>query len=80
MPDTRLLPLIELTKARLREFLREPEAVFWVFAFPLLMAFALGIAFRQERTQDVVVGVVRSADGTIAKRLEAAKGLRVRAL
>jgi len=80
MPEPRLIPLVELVKTRLREFLREPEAVFWVFAFPLLMAFALGIAFRQERTQDVVVGVVRSADGTIAKRLEAAKGLRVRAL
>ena len=39
-------PLVELTLARLREFVREPEAVFWVFAFPLLLALALGIAFR----------------------------------
>jgi ABC-type multidrug transport system permease subunit len=42
----RLHPLVELTLARLREFLREPEAVFWVFVFPVLLAFALGIAFR----------------------------------
>jgi ABC-type multidrug transport system permease subunit len=78
MPEPRLIPIVELVKTRLREFLREPEAVFWVFAFPLLMAFALGIAFRQERTQDVVVGVVRAADATLMKRLEAAKGIRVR--
>jgi ABC-2 type transport system permease protein len=44
MPEPRLIPIVELTKVRLREFLREPEAVFWVFAFPLLMAFALGVA------------------------------------
>src|SRR5262249_27184567 len=44
--DERSHPLIQLTLARLREFLREPEAVFWVFVFPVLLAFALGIAFR----------------------------------
>ena len=31
-------PLRELTLARLREFLREPEAVFWTYGFPLLLA------------------------------------------
>jgi ABC-2 type transport system permease protein len=41
-----LHPLIELTLMRVREFLREKEAVFWVFIFPVLMTFALGIAFR----------------------------------
>ncbi|HEX5874561.1 MAG TPA: ABC transporter permease [Pyrinomonadaceae bacterium] len=41
-----LHPLIELTSMRVREFLREREAVFWVFIFPVLMTFALGIAFR----------------------------------
>jgi ABC-2 type transport system permease protein len=39
-------PLWELTKVRLREFLREPAAIFWVFGFPLLMAIGLGVAFR----------------------------------
>ena len=38
-------PLVELTKSRFREFVREPEAVFWVFAFPVIMTCALGIAF-----------------------------------
>ena len=39
-------PLVELTLSRFREFVREPEAVFWVFAFPVIMTCALGIAFR----------------------------------
>lgn len=39
-------PLVELTFVRLREFVREPEAVFWVFLFPVLLTCALGIAFR----------------------------------
>ena len=37
--------------ARVREFLREPEAVFWVYAFPILMTIGLGIAFRNKPVQ-----------------------------
>ena len=44
--------------ARFREFLREPEAVFWVFAFPVIMTCALGIAFRSRGAEPVIVGVV----------------------
>src|SRR5207245_2589435 len=39
-------PLVQLSLARMREFYREPEAIFWVFGFPIVLAFALGIAFR----------------------------------
>ena len=35
----------QLVLARLREFFREPEAVFWVYGFPLILAVVLGIAF-----------------------------------
>ena len=38
--------MFQLALARMREFYREPEAVFWVFGFPLVLAFALGLAFR----------------------------------
>ena len=55
-----LPPLAELTLARLREFLREPEALFWVFAFPVLLALALGLAFRGKAPERIPVGV---ADG-----------------
>lgn len=40
--------LLELTVVRFKEFVREPEALFWVFAFPLLLAAGLGIAFRNQ--------------------------------
>ena len=32
--------LIELTRMRLLLFIREPEAVFWVFAFPVILSIA----------------------------------------
>ena len=52
--------LRELTLARMREFLREPEAVFWVFAFPVIMTCALGIAFRTRVDEPVLVGIERA--------------------
>lgn len=51
--------LLQLTWVRVLGFLREPEALFWVFAFPVLMALALGIAFRQQGPQRQRVGVER---------------------
>jgi ABC-type multidrug transport system permease subunit len=42
---------------RVREFLREKEAVFWVFIFPVLMTFALGIAFRNTGPDKTFVAV-----------------------
>jgi len=54
-------PLVELTLSRFREFLREPEAIFWVFAFPVVMTCALGIAFRSRGSEPVIAGVVEQA-------------------
>src|SRR3954470_2468634 len=56
-PDRRYSAMRELTLWRVREFLREPEAVFWVFAFPVLLAFALGIAFKNRGPQPVRIAV-----------------------
>jgi ABC-2 type transport system permease protein len=61
-------PLIELTLARFREFLREPEAVFWVFAFPVIMTCALGIAFRSRGTEPVIVGIVTQEGSDAVRR------------
>jgi ABC-2 type transport system permease protein len=64
--------LLELTRARIREFVREPEAVFWVFVFPVLLAIALGIAFRNtgpERVRVAVEGDLLQAPGSRAGRL-----------
>jgi ABC-type multidrug transport system permease subunit len=54
-------PLRELTLARLREFLREPEAVFWTYGFPLMLAVGLGIAFRDQPVEIVRVDVEEAA-------------------
>jgi len=43
-PPTHDNPLVQLTLVRFREFLREPEAVIWVFVFPVVLAAGLGIA------------------------------------
>jgi ABC-type multidrug transport system permease subunit len=74
-------PLVELTLARLREFLREPEALFWVFVFPILMACALGVAFRTRGDEPVVVGVVdRAGAQQVRATLERASGVLGRTL
>ena len=64
--EHRFYPLIELTLTRLREFVREPEAVFWSFVFPVLLAIALGIAFRDPAPERVRVAVVGDPSETEA--------------
>ena len=77
-PSTFLPALRELTLSRTREFLREPEAVFWVFGFPVIMTLALGIAFRS-RTDDPVRVAVEAGEGAAALRasLQSAGGFIV---
>lgn len=69
--------LHQLTLARLREFLRQPEAVFWVFAFPVLLALGLGFAFRERPPERIPIGV--TTEGSVWRAaLEASPALRVR--
>jgi ABC-2 type transport system permease protein len=56
--------MVQLTLVRFREFIREPEAVFWTFIFPILLAAGLGIAFRQRGPDKLPVGVVTGATGS----------------
>ncbi|NOT25125.1 MAG: ABC transporter permease [Acidobacteria bacterium] len=51
-------PLGELTRTRILELIREPEAVFWVFVFPILMAGLLALAFRGRPPEALPVAVV----------------------
>jgi ABC-2 type transport system permease protein len=62
-------PLVALTRTRLLEFVREPEALFWVFMFPVLMALVLGFAFRDRPPDPIPIGV---AAGPSAAELSAA--------
>lgn len=55
-------PIVELTLARLREFVREPEALFWTFLFPVIMSVAMAIAFPASGGQTVRVGVSPGAE------------------
>ncbi len=69
--------LAQLTLVRFREFWREPEAIFWVFIFPILLAAGLGIAFRSRPAQALAVGVT---DGSLAAVLRSDPSLSVRLL
>lgn len=62
-------PLLELTFTRVREFLREKEAVFWVFIFPVLMTFALGIAFRNTAPDKTLVAIEGDAQNAAISEL-----------
>ena len=47
-----------LASVRFKEFYREPEAIFWSFVFPIILAIGLGIAFRNRPAESVPVAVV----------------------
>src|SRR6266487_3972082 len=69
-------PMYQLALSRMREFYREPEAVFWVFGFPIVLAFALGLAFRNTGPGKLQVGVVAGAgDSAVAAALAASPRL-----
>jgi len=53
-------PLWQLTLMRWRIFVREPSALFWTYGFPVVLALALGVAFRNRPPEPVVVAVEAS--------------------
>jgi ABC-2 type transport system permease protein len=57
MSSRRRSPLVALTTARLLEFIRQPEAIFWVFGFPIIMSVVLGFAFRDRPPEAIPIGV-----------------------
>ncbi|AUX45359.1 ABC transporter [Sorangium cellulosum] len=57
----RASPLVLLIRARVMEFLREPESLFWVFLFPILLSSALAVAFREQPAEPVLVSVEAGA-------------------
>jgi len=67
-------PLAQLTLVRFLEFVREPEALFWVFIFPVLLAAGLGIAFRNRPPDVLKIAAVSPA---LTHSLAQDKGLAV---
>src|SRR4051812_48265259 len=69
-------PMYQLALSRMREFYREPEAVFWVFGFPIVLAFALGLAFRNTGPGTLAVGVTQGrGDSALAAALDSSPRL-----
>ena len=64
--------LFQLTAVRFKLFLREPEAIFWIFVFPILLAVGLGIAFRNRPADVLQVGATTPQ---LAQSLASDKGL-----
>lgn len=51
-------PIWQITLSRLKEFLRQPAAIFWVYGFPIVMMLALGTAFRENPKEKITVDFV----------------------
>ena len=64
--------LWQLTLVRFREFVRQPEAVFWTFVFPILLAVGLGLAFRSRAPDQVKVAVVARGDSAASEGIRRA--------
>jgi len=64
-------PLSQLILARVRDFFREPEALFWVYGFPLLIALALGTAFREKPIEHLSIDVVGDLESALVAVLAA---------
>ena len=60
MSEKRRSSLWQLITVRFKEYTREPEALFWSFGFPILLAIGLGIAFRSKPADVVHVAVVNN--------------------
>ncbi|CAN5244049.1 ABC transporter permease [soil metagenome] len=59
-------PLYQLTLCRIREFFREPAAIFWVYGFPLLLAVALGTAFRNRPVERIRIDLPEESAAAVA--------------
>jgi ABC-2 type transport system permease protein len=68
-PNGRWSGYRHLLMARMLELKREPEVVFWVFVFPLLLALGLGIAFRKQPEGAIPVAIVEGGGSQNAQAL-----------
>ena len=75
--NKRLYPLWQLSLMRWRMFVREPSAVFWTYLFPVVLALALGVAFRN-RPPDAVTAAVEALPGCEVWRDALATNAQVR--
>jgi len=63
----------------MREFIREPEAVFWTFGFPIVVSLALALAFPSKAERPVFVGLYPGpASESLRATLKGSRGITVR--
>src|SRR5215813_885215 len=77
MNKLELSSLYQLTMVRFKLFLREPEAIFWIFIFPILLAVGLGIAFRNRPADVLQVGATTTQ---LTRALAADKGIAAKTM
>src|ERR1700729_1425963 len=77
MNNLQLSSFYQLTMVRFRLFLRDPEAIFWIFIFPILLALGLGIAFRNRPADVLPVGATTTQ---LTQALAADQGLTAKTL
>jgi ABC-2 type transport system permease protein len=70
-------PLYHLTLARVREAVREPGVLFWVFGFPILLSVGLGLAFRGRGPEPVVVGLLHGPGAATVELALGKAGIKV---
>jgi ABC-type multidrug transport system permease subunit len=58
----RFAPLRQLLRSRIRLFLREPAAIFWVYGFPIILMATLGMAFREGPPTPIVIDLIGQGD------------------
>jgi ABC-type multidrug transport system permease subunit len=71
--------VVQLTLMRVREMVREPGVLFWIFGFPILISVGLGLAFRTKGPEPVAVGALPGTPADVTQALERG-GVTVRPL
>jgi ABC-type multidrug transport system permease subunit len=72
-------PIVQLFCVRFREMKREPGVLFWVFGFPILLAVALGLAFRNRPPEVQTVAVVAGpAAADAASAIDSVDGMKAK--
>jgi len=62
---------IQLVLTHLRGYIREPEAIFWTYGFPLIMVIGLGLAFNNDaETQTAFTVAQQSASHPLVNKLK----------
>jgi len=68
-------PIWQITISRVKEFLRAPAAIFWVYGFPILMMLSLGTAFRDNPREEIRIDLV-ATDNAHLKEKEPGTGYK----